>query len=267
MTFYYVKIQHNSLWQFLRFPGLFLRGIKCPYFIAKTIDRIPQLIFQSFHNFRNTELEKLRHGIIEMLFKQLTSTEKDIVKLAQEGLELYMVEHKIPKPLLQVSLRPILMNLAHYNKLKLPLLQGLARLLQLLTAWFNISLGEDVFLIVIFSISLEYALFRLVYFEKIVYCSWVKISEQLLKVGATFLIDCLFDNHMRFLAWFRNISSQYGFDLKVWTCSKLGSMDFSTCHEYWAPLCLPTKYYQKRKVSPILQGNKETLAFELLVCS
>lgn len=77
-----------------------------------------------------------------MLFKQLTSTDKDIVKLAQEGIELYMGQRTIPKPLLQVSLRPILMNLANCSKLKLPLLQGLARLLELLTSWFNISLGK-----------------------------------------------------------------------------------------------------------------------------
>ena len=90
------------------------------------------------------EVERLKYSIIEMLFKQLTSPDKEAVKSAQEGLGLYMMSHKIPKPLLQTSLRPILSNLAHYNKLKLPLLQGLARLLKLLTAWFNISLGEKI---------------------------------------------------------------------------------------------------------------------------
>ena len=42
---------------------------------------------------------------------------------------------------LQTSLRPILVNLAYYNKLKLPLLRGLARLLKLLASWFNVTLG------------------------------------------------------------------------------------------------------------------------------
>ena len=41
----------------------------------------------------------------------------------------------------QTSLRPILVNLAYYNKLKLPLLRGLARLLKLLASWFNVTLG------------------------------------------------------------------------------------------------------------------------------
>ena len=41
----------------------------------------------------------------------------------------------------QVSLRPILHHLAYYNKLKLPLLKGLARLLTLFSNWFNVTLG------------------------------------------------------------------------------------------------------------------------------
>lgn len=76
-----------------------------------------------------------------MLFKQLTSTDKQAVKLAQEGLGVVIAHQKMPKHLLQSSLRPILVNLAYYNKLKLPLLQGLARLLQLLATWFNVTLG------------------------------------------------------------------------------------------------------------------------------
>ena len=41
----------------------------------------------------------------------------------------------------QVSLRPILHHLAYYQKLKLPLLKGLARLLTLFSNWFNVTLG------------------------------------------------------------------------------------------------------------------------------
>ena len=43
---------------------------------------------------------------------------------------------------MQTSLRPILVNLAYYNKLRLPLLRGLARLLKLLASWFNVTLGQ-----------------------------------------------------------------------------------------------------------------------------
>lgn len=47
----------------------------------------------------------------------------------------------MPKDLLQSSLRPILVNLAHTRSLTMPLLQGLARLLELLSNWFNVTLG------------------------------------------------------------------------------------------------------------------------------
>ena len=60
---------------------------------------------------------------------------------AQAGLAAVIAHQKMPKALLQASLRPILVNLAYYNKLKLPLLQGLARLLMLLANWFNVTLG------------------------------------------------------------------------------------------------------------------------------
>lgn len=47
----------------------------------------------------------------------------------------------MPKELLQSSLRPILVNLAQTKNLSMPLLQGLARLLELLSNWFNVTLG------------------------------------------------------------------------------------------------------------------------------
>ncbi|KAF8410451.1 hypothetical protein HHK36_002980 [Tetracentron sinense] len=47
----------------------------------------------------------------------------------------------MPKVLMQSNLRPILVNLAHTKNLSMPLLQGLARLLELLSNCFNIALG------------------------------------------------------------------------------------------------------------------------------
>lgn len=89
----------------------------------------------------NGELGQLRNSITQMLFKQLTSPDKTAVKHAQDGLSAIITHQKMPKQLLQSSLRPILVNLAYYNKLKLPLLHGLERLLQLLASWFNVTLG------------------------------------------------------------------------------------------------------------------------------
>ncbi len=50
-------------------------------------------------------------------------------------------DRKMPKSLLQASLRPILASLGSYNKLNLPMLRGLSHLLELLASWFNITLG------------------------------------------------------------------------------------------------------------------------------
>lgn len=48
---------------------------------------------------------------------------------------------KLPKKLLQSSLRPILTDLSAFNKLNLPMLRGLGHLLELISSWFNNTLG------------------------------------------------------------------------------------------------------------------------------
>ena len=89
------------------------------------------------------QLPDLRQSIIQLFFKHLTSPDEAIIATAQQGLAHVISNHKMPKGLLQLSLRPILVNLAYHNKLKLPLLKGLARLLQLLASWFNVTLGDQ----------------------------------------------------------------------------------------------------------------------------
>ncbi|EIE23491.1 hypothetical protein COCSUDRAFT_65942 [Coccomyxa subellipsoidea C-169] len=94
-------------------------------------------------DFRDSgDLAELRGRIIQIFFKHLTSSNEVAVCMSQEGLSAVIAHQKMPKHLLQTSLRPILVNLAYYNKLKLPLLRGLARLLNLLASWFNVTLGE-----------------------------------------------------------------------------------------------------------------------------
>jgi transformation/transcription domain-associated protein len=48
----------------------------------------------------------------------------------------------MPKELLQSSLRRIVVNLVHTKNLSMPLLQGMAHLLELSPNWFNINLGS-----------------------------------------------------------------------------------------------------------------------------
>ncbi|KAK8653078.1 hypothetical protein V6N13_127093 [Hibiscus sabdariffa] len=92
-------------------------------------------------DFRNSNHSELRAKIIAMFFKSLTCRTPEIVAVAKEGLRQVINQQKMPKELLQSSLRPILVNLAHTKNLSMPLLQGLARLLELLSNWFNVTLG------------------------------------------------------------------------------------------------------------------------------
>ncbi|KAK3258235.1 hypothetical protein CYMTET_32712, partial [Cymbomonas tetramitiformis] len=85
----------------------------------------------------------LRTRAIAMFFKSLTCQTPEIVVAAKEGLRQVINQQKLPKELLQSSLRPILGPIcAHHKHLTLPLLRGLARLLELLSNWFNVTLGE-----------------------------------------------------------------------------------------------------------------------------
>lgn len=51
-------------------------------------------------------------------------------------------QSRLPKELLQTGLRPILMNLADPKRLSIPGLEGLARLLELLTNYFKVEIGH-----------------------------------------------------------------------------------------------------------------------------
>ncbi|KAK4585311.1 hypothetical protein RGQ29_022824 [Quercus rubra] len=92
-------------------------------------------------DFKTPNHSELRSKIISMFFKSLTCRTPEIVAVAKEGLRQVINQQRMPKELLQSSLRPILVNLAHTKNLSMPLLQGLARLLELLSNWFNVTLG------------------------------------------------------------------------------------------------------------------------------
>lgn len=92
-------------------------------------------------DFKTQNHSELRAKIISMFFKSLTCRTPEIVAVAKEGLRQVINQQRMPKDLLQSSLRPILVNLAHTKNLSMPLLQGLARLLELLSSWFNVTLG------------------------------------------------------------------------------------------------------------------------------
>ncbi len=78
-----------------------------------------------------------------MYFKSLYSPTPEIKDVAHEGLRMVLTHQaRLPKELLQTGLRPILMNLADPKRLSIPGLEGLARLLELLTNYFKVEIGH-----------------------------------------------------------------------------------------------------------------------------
>lgn len=80
--------------------------------------------------------------MIACFFKSLTVRWDEVVDVARDALSKVIAKQKLQKELLQSCLRPILLNLADYRKLSVPLLQWLSRLLSLLSNFFNLTLGE-----------------------------------------------------------------------------------------------------------------------------
>ncbi len=70
-----------------------------------------------------------------MMFRALMSDSAPVHSAARSCLKRVMGVSKLPKHLLQNSLRPILTNLGDYRRLTLRLLHGLGRLLELLSDW------------------------------------------------------------------------------------------------------------------------------------
>jgi transformation/transcription domain-associated protein len=84
-----------------------------------------------------------RARIISVFFKSLYSKNQEVVEVAFVGLQQVMTnQHKIPKELLQAGLRPILVNLSDHKRLTVSNLEGLIRLLQLLTNYFRVEIGR-----------------------------------------------------------------------------------------------------------------------------
>lgn len=92
--------------------------------------------------------QEARNRFVGVFFRYLTGHPPELVSCAQQALTDVIQLNKqnkdqlLPKELLQQCLRPVLLNLADYRKLNLPLLEGLSRLLTLLSSCFNVTLGE-----------------------------------------------------------------------------------------------------------------------------
>lgn len=88
------------------------------------------------------DYQDLKHQVIKVFFRALLSRNKDVIAVARKGLKAVIEREKLPKELLQQCLRPVLLNLTDLRKLSVSLLDGLYRLLELLSNCFNVTLGE-----------------------------------------------------------------------------------------------------------------------------
>ncbi|KAI0284236.1 FAT domain-containing protein [Russula aff. rugulosa BPL654] len=83
-----------------------------------------------------------RQRVTSVYFKSLYSPSPEVKEVAHEGLRVVLThQNRLPKELLQTGLRPILMNLADPKRLSVLGLEGLARLLELLTNYFKVEIG------------------------------------------------------------------------------------------------------------------------------
>ncbi len=97
----------------------------------------------SFKEFADAPQNTSRARIIAVFFKSLYSKSPDIIDAAYAGLKDVLTQtNKLPKDLLQNGLRPILMNLQDPKRLSVAGLDGLARLLTLLTNYFKVEIGS-----------------------------------------------------------------------------------------------------------------------------
>ena len=97
----------------------------------------------SVNEFANQQTPPPRNKIISVFFKSLYSPSSDVIDAAYEGLRGVLAQtNKLQKDVLQNGLRPILMTLQDHKKINVHTLDGLARLLRLLTNYFKVEIGD-----------------------------------------------------------------------------------------------------------------------------
>ncbi|RAL61698.1 hypothetical protein DID88_002766 [Monilinia fructigena] len=95
-----------------------------------------------FDDFQKGPANPTRTRIISVFFRCLYSDSKSTIEAANDALKVVLSHStKLPKDLLQNGLRPVLANLQDPRRLSTHGLDGLARLLQLLTTYFKVEIG------------------------------------------------------------------------------------------------------------------------------
>lgn len=122
--------------------NLLSRAMNLPDFVTQAQQQQPQTQPQS-HQGPNTSPFQIRSKIIQIFFKSLYVSSSEIINAAYAGFKSILgPNNKIPKDLLQIALRPVLLDIQDPQKLNVRGLQGLARILSLLENSFRIEIGE-----------------------------------------------------------------------------------------------------------------------------
>jgi transformation/transcription domain-associated protein len=96
-----------------------------------------------YEEFQKGAQNQTRTKIVSAFFRCLYSDSKPTIEGANEALKAVLSQQqKLPKDLLQNGLRPVLANLQDPKRLSVHGLDGLARLLQLLTTYFKVEIGS-----------------------------------------------------------------------------------------------------------------------------
>lgn len=96
-----------------------------------------------FDEFHRGPANATRTKIVSVFFKCLYSESTQTIEAANDALKAVLSHTtKLPKDLLQNGLRPVLANLQDPRRLSTHGLDGLARLLQLLTTYFKVEIGS-----------------------------------------------------------------------------------------------------------------------------
>lgn len=96
-----------------------------------------------FEEFQKGPNNPTRTKIVSVFFKCLYLESSQTIEAANDALKVVLSQTtKLPKDLLQNGLRPVLANLQDPRRLTTHGLDGLARLLQLLTTYFKVEIGS-----------------------------------------------------------------------------------------------------------------------------
>jgi len=107
-------------------------------FLALCLRQIDQLVHTP-----NEDIRSLYARLVACFFRGVESRHEAVTRAAKHGLRVFTERSRqLPRGILSSNLRPILQNLSDTNKLSLPYAQTLANVLEVLSNWFNVQLGE-----------------------------------------------------------------------------------------------------------------------------